>query len=93
MELNYSYNNRADYLPNNTINIIEEEPHVKNIDEFLLEPIVFFSLFSVIIYMKNQLKKLCFIMKELNKKNMEKIGKKEMHHQIAIYIIIKNIIS
>ena len=53
MELNYSYNNRADYLPNNTINIIEEEPHVKNIDEFLLEPIVFFSLFSVIIYMKN----------------------------------------
>ena len=44
MELNYSYNNRADYLPNNTINIIEEEPHVKNIDEFLSEPIDFFSL-------------------------------------------------
>ena len=45
MELNYSYNNRADYLPNNTINIIEEEPHVKNIDEVLSEPIDFFSLF------------------------------------------------
>ena len=44
MELNYSYNNRADYLPNNTINIIEEDPHVKNIDEFLSEPIDFFSL-------------------------------------------------
>ena len=44
MELNYSYNNRADYLPNSTINIIEEEPHVKNLDEVLSEPIDFFSL-------------------------------------------------
>ena len=42
MELNYSYNNRADYLPNCTINIIEEEPHVKNLDEVLSEPIDFF---------------------------------------------------
>ena len=44
IKLNYSYNNRADYLPNNTINIIEEEPHAKNIDEVLSEPIYFFPL-------------------------------------------------
>lgn len=44
MELNYSYNSRDDFLQNNTINIIEEEPHVKNIDEVLSEPIDFFSL-------------------------------------------------
>ena len=31
-------------------------------------------------------------MKELKKKNMDKIRKKEIHHQIAIYIIIQNII-
>lgn len=43
--------------------------------------------------MKNYLKKLGFIMKELKKKNMEKIGKKEMKHQITIYIIRKNMIS
>ena len=39
MELNYF---RADYLPNNEINIIEEEPQVKNIDEALSELIDFF---------------------------------------------------
>lgn len=37
MELNYSNNNRVDYLPNNTINIIEEESHVKNIEGVLSE--------------------------------------------------------
>ena len=44
MELSYSYNYRADYLANNRINIIEEEPSCKNIDEVLSEPIDFFSL-------------------------------------------------
>ena len=50
MELNYSYNNRADYLPNNTINIIEEEPHVKNIDEFFKNLQTFFLIFINNLY-------------------------------------------